>query len=393
MIVTIAAGCFTLVASIFIAYFFAVIKNSKRSDYLHVIDEAISRTLESNQLPKVTILVPAYNEEKVIAAKLRDVAAMQYPREKTEVVLIDDSSKDGTSTVAERMFGELDLPGKIIKNKTRIGVNGCYNSGLQESTGDFIATTDADVMVDHDALLKAISVLNALRDVGGVTSRMVPVSPTQTTAARIERPYRDFYDTMCVAESAIHSTFPGYTCFALIRRSAFPTMPPEYGSSDGNISLAIIRKGLRYICVPTILFYEPIAESLREQVRQKTRRAARMIQSAWANKDLLFSRECGAFGTLIFPLRLLMMIASPLLSLIGSVAVLVAVAYVSIYWSFAALLFLFTLYAGSKAGVSKLSLLWSLVLHQFYLLVGLLLSARKRSVWGPVQRSPIAGGS
>lgn len=106
---------------------------------------------------------------------------------------------------------------------------------------------------------------------------MVPVSPTQTTAVQIERPYRNFYDTMCIAESALHSTFPGYTNFALVRRSAFPPMPIEYGSSDGNISLAIIRKGLRFIYVPNIVFYEPIVDKLGEQVRQKTRRAARMI--------------------------------------------------------------------------------------------------------------------
>jgi poly-beta-1,6-N-acetyl-D-glucosamine synthase len=388
---SIATGCFVLVASIFIAYFFAVIKNSKRSEYLHAIDEAISRTLESNQLPKVTILVPAYNEEKVVEAKLRDVAAMQYPHDKREVLLIDDSSTDDTCPIAERVFRELDLRGKIIKNKMRIGVNGCYNRGLQESTGDLISTTDADVMVDHDALLKAIKVLGALKDVGGITSRMVPVSPAQTTAVRIERPYRDFYHAMCVAESAIHSTFPGYTNFALVRRSAFPPMPVKYGSSDGNISLAIIRKGLRFLYVPSIVFYEPIVDKLGEQVRQKTRRAARMIQSAWANKDLLFSRECGAFGTIIFPLRFLMMIVSPLLSIIGVVAVVVGAAYVSIYWALAMLLILFTLYAGSKAGLSKLSMLWSLVLHQCYLLVGLFLAARKRSVWRPVQRSSIIG--
>lgn len=72
---------------------------------------------------------------------------------------------------------------------------------------------------------------------------------------------------------------------------------------------------------------------------------------------------------------------------------MVAVAYVSIYWSFAILLFLFMLYAGSKAGLSKLALLWSLVLHECYLLVGLLLAARKRSVWRPVQRSSAIRGT
>lgn len=380
-----------LVVSIFIAYFLAVIKNPKGSEYIHMIDEANRRTLGSNELPRVTILIPAYNEEKVIAAKLRDVAAMQYPRDKLEIILIDDSSTDGTSVIAERMLRELGLPGKVIRNDTRTGVNGCYNRGLQESTGDLIATTDADVTVDHEALLKSVKALAALGDAGGITARMVPVFPAQTTAVRIERPYRDFYDTMSVSESAVHSTFPGYTNFAVVRRSAFSPMPVEYGSSDGNISLGVVRRGQRFLYVPSIVFYEPIVNKLGEQLRQKTRRAARMIQSAWGNKDLLFNRKYGAFGTVIFPLRFMMMIISPLLTLAGFVAVLVSIAYVSIYWLSAIVLLMIVLYAGSKAGMGGPSLLWSLVLHQCYLLMGLLLATRKRSVWRPVQRGSIIG--
>jgi hypothetical protein len=53
---------------------------------------------------------------------------------------------------------------------------------------------------------------------------------------RIERSYRDFYNTMLVAESALYSTFPGHGEFTLLRKSAFAPMPPGYGSSDGNIS-------------------------------------------------------------------------------------------------------------------------------------------------------------
>lgn len=164
-------------------------------------------------------------------------------------------------------------------------------------------------------------------------------------------------------------------------------MPIECGSSDGNISLAIIRKGLRYVYAPNIVFYEPIVESFREQVRQKVRRATRMIQSAWANKDLLFNRKCGAFGKVIFPLRLLMIIASPILSLVGCVAVLVALAYVSTYWVLGLVLFLLVSFVGSRLKLSKLSLLWSLIVHQCYLLVGLLLSTRSLSLWKPVERT------
>lgn len=162
VVLSIALACFTLVTSIFAAYFFHIVRNPKRSEYLHTIDEAMSRALGSSDLPTISILVPAYNEEKVIETKLRDVAAIQYPNDKREVVLIDDSSTDDTCMIAEQILQELDLPGKIIKNDSRIGVNGCYNKGLRESTGNLIATTDADVMVDHDALLKAIKVSRCL---------------------------------------------------------------------------------------------------------------------------------------------------------------------------------------------------------------------------------------
>jgi cellulose synthase/poly-beta-1,6-N-acetylglucosamine synthase-like glycosyltransferase len=389
---SIALTCFTLLTGIFGAYFFLIIKSPRKSEYLHAIDEAMSRSLQGSELPKISILIPAYNEEKVVEAKLRDVAAMQYPRDKLEVLLIDDSSTDGTCAIAERVLRELALPGKIIKDLERIGVNGCYNRGVQESTGDLLVTTDADVMVDHDGLISSVKILSAFTNVGGVTATMVPVYSSSTASVRTERSYRDFYNTMLVAESALYSTFPGHGEFTLLRKSAFAPMPVGYGSSDGNISLAIMRKGLRLLCVPTVSFYEPIATSLGEQMRQKTRRAARVIQSGWANRDMLFKREYEDFGVIVFPLRFLMMTICPPLFFLGCVAFVVATACVSVYLAFSVIFVaLLGLILVSIVKMDRLSLLHSLVVHECYLMLGLLQSVRKRGVWRPVQRSLITG--
>jgi cellulose synthase/poly-beta-1,6-N-acetylglucosamine synthase-like glycosyltransferase len=390
---SIALACFTLVTGIFGAYFFLIIRSPRKPEYLRAIDEAMSRALQGSELPKISILIPAYNEEKVIETKLRDVAAMRYPHDRREVLLIDDSSTDDTRAIAERVFRELGLPGRIIGNSERMGVNECYNRGVQESAGDLVATTDADVMVDHDVLMRSVKILGAFANVGGVTATMVPFYSSCTTTVRIERSYRDFYNTMLVAESALYSTFPGHGEFTLLRKSAFAPMPPGYGSSDGNISLAIMRKGLRLLCAPNIFFYEPIATRLGEQVRQKTRRAARMIQSGWANRDMLFRRQYGDFGAIIFPLRFLMMTICPPLFFVGSVAVVVATAYVSVYLSLSAILLaLLGLFMGNRLKLDKVSLLHSLVVHECYLLLGLLQSGRRRSAWRPVQRSLITRG-
>jgi len=382
---------FGLFAIIFATYFILVIKSPKTSNYNQTIDEAMNLRLDPSELPKISILVPAWNEEKVIAAKLEDLAAMRYPREKMEVVLIDDFSDDFTSVIGARVMKRLRLPGKIVNNERRIGVNGCYNRGLQESNGDLIVTTDADVMVDHEALMKSVKILSALKDVGGVTARLVPVSSSSTAAARVEAPYRNLYNTMCVAESAIHSTFPGNGPFALVRRLVFAPVPVGYGSSDGNISLGVVRRGLRFVYTPSVFFYEPIPLILGEQIRQKTRRAARMIQSAWANRDMLFKRECGDFGAVVFPLRFLMMMVCPPLFLLGSVSIVAVIAYVSIYASLCVVLFaLLGPFLGSRLKLGKASLLYSLGMHQCYLLLGLLLSCRKLSVWKPVERHSVS---
>lgn len=383
---SIAGTCFASNTFVHVAYFHYVLRNRRKRGYLRALDEAMIRTPESNQLPKVSILIPAHNEEKVIEAKLRDVAAWQYPPDKVEVILIDDSSTDKTNTIAERVFSELSLAGKIVKNSKRIGVNESYNKGLRESTGDMIVHTDADAMVDYDGLLKSVKVLDAFPEAGGVTSRIVPISRNRTTAVRIEKAYRNFYDALSVAESAIHSTFPGNGPFILVRRSAFPLMI-DYGSSDGNISLAIIRKGLRFLYLPNVAFYEPIPERLREQIRQKLRRSARMIQSAWLNRDILFNHDCGAFAELIFPLRMWMMLISPLLFVVGCISALAALLFLPMYCSFLLAVLLLISYFGNRLGSGSLRLLWSLLIHECYLLGGLLLSGGKRSTWRPVQRS------
>jgi cellulose synthase/poly-beta-1,6-N-acetylglucosamine synthase-like glycosyltransferase len=379
---------FCAVASVFVTYYLLVLKSPKVSEYTRAIEKAMSNDLLANELPRVSVLVPAYNEEEVIVRRLEDIAAMEYPREKIEVVLIDDCSTDGTSVVAKRRLDELGLSGRILRNQERMGLNGCINRGVEESKGDLVLTTDADVTVDHDALIKSLRVLLSVGHAGAITARMIPVSETQTNAVRIEKSYRDLYDSMAVAESAIHSTFPGYSPFALFRKSTFTAIPVGYGSCDGNISLSIIRRGLRFLLVPNIAFYEPVASDIREQIRQKTRRAARQVQSVLANKEMLFRHEYGAFGMRILPLRFLMMTLCPPLFLVGFAGLFLAAVWESAGWPLLVLcLALLVSYVAGKAKPGRLGLPVSVFAHLLYLSIGLVMSTQNLRIWKPIERS------
>jgi hypothetical protein len=217
---------------------------------------------------------------------------------------------------------------------------------------------------------------------------MVPVSNDLTAAVLIENAYRNFFDSMLIAESAIYSTFPGYTCFALLRKSAFSPLPLGYGSSDGNISLATIRKGLQFLYVPDILFYEPISITVTEQRRQKIRRACRLLQSTLANRDMLFKDKYKSFGKIIFPLRFAMMVLCPIAFFIGFAAMVLGTIYLSMALSlFAIFMFSFCTFLGMKLRIRKLNVFSSFVAHQFYLMMGLFLSQKKVAVWRPAERS------
>ena len=96
---------------------------------------------------KVSIVIPAYNEEEFIAQTLKTVCALDYPD--FEVIVVDNASTDKTSEIAKQ------FPVKVVFEKNK-GLLYARERGRVEATGDIIANIDADCVVDSDWLSKAI---------------------------------------------------------------------------------------------------------------------------------------------------------------------------------------------------------------------------------------------
>jgi cellulose synthase/poly-beta-1,6-N-acetylglucosamine synthase-like glycosyltransferase len=368
-------------------YFIFVLRTGKKAEYAERLSEIIATSVAPETLPKVTVLVPAYNEEQTIYAKMKNISEFDYPHDRIEVFVLDDCSTDRTGEISERALIDFHLEGRILRNETRMGVNTSYNRALEQVGSPYVLTTDADAVIPPESLLKATKIMLSLEDVGGVAARMIPVHNKTTATTRTAVAYASSYNSMLEAESALSSTFPGSTSCMLMRVAAFSPIPTSYGSSDGNISLAIFRTGFRFIFAPQIEYYEPITENLMEQRRQKIRRATRLIQSTLLNRKIIFNRQYGIFGRTIFPLRLLMMTVCPSLLLLSVVSYLIA-AYLfsaTVFISVALLLGL-VLLLGAKTNTKILNLIASFLIHQVYLVTGLLLSRRKMTVWKKIER-------
>ena len=383
----ITLSCVAVVFTVYGLYVVLVLRNAKTKEYLKLIDQALAKSSNPESLPNVTVLIPTYNESAVISRKLQNIAELEYPLEKIDVILVDDCSTDNTSEIAEKMLRNLGLQGRVVKNPERMGVNVSYNKGVPSANSDFILRTDADITIAPDALEKAVRIISNVAEIGGVAGMTPPVTDQETAATKVERSYKTLFDKMGIAESALHSAFLVYGGFALLRKSCFSPIPIDRGSTDGNILLSVVKKGFRYICVPCAFSYETISHRFTEQVRQKVRRASRLIQSVLINRDVMFKKELQEFGMVIFPLRLAMLTICPVLVLVGLIsAFFLVLSFSEVLCALSTFAFCLFLYLGTKVKIRALNSVTSVFIHQFYLLFGLFFLGKSMRTWKGTSR-------
>ncbi|MFA5571965.1 MAG: glycosyltransferase [Candidatus Bathyarchaeia archaeon] len=345
-------------------------------------------TVYSTALPPVSIIVSTFNEANVIERKIDNLSKLNYPKELLEVIVYDDASIDQTSKIANKTLTEKNLYGKVISNPNRLGLNRSLNIATAQAKHNLICVTDSDVLLEEDALKNAVQVLQQYTSAGGVTGHVQPVFENQGIAQQSETSYRGFYHASMLAESFLHSAFPGNGPLIVFDKSKVPyEIPNDYGSTDGNIAINVIRKGLRFLYVPNSIIYEPSAESLEQQKMQKIRRAMRLLQVFIRNRDIAFNRNYGNFGRLIFPLKLLMFVLCPVLLFVG-----MSLLGIAVILSQNLLLYLFTLlivftFSLTLVSMRMASLLSSFFFHQFYLLIGLFFSFKKSVYWKTIDRT------
>ena len=103
--------------------------------------------------PTVSMIIPAYNEEKVIAKKIENTLALDYPQEKLEIIVASDGSTDGTDEIV-RTFADRGV--KLIALNPNQGKSTVQNRAVAEAQGEILFFTDANVMLRPDAVRKIV---------------------------------------------------------------------------------------------------------------------------------------------------------------------------------------------------------------------------------------------
>lgn len=126
--------------------------------------ERLKTKKKQNFEPTISFIIPAYNEEETIKDTIKSVLNSDYPKEKLEIIVVNDGSTDRTAEVVKTIK---DKRVKLL-NKKNSGKADSLNYGIKHSKGDIIVTLDADSYIEKDSIKKMLSYFDD--DVAAVTS-------------------------------------------------------------------------------------------------------------------------------------------------------------------------------------------------------------------------------
>lgn len=257
--------------------------------------------------PKVSIVIPTYNEEAIIGKKLDNVLELDYPPELLEVVIVD-SSTDKTPEIIkgyQKKFQNL----RLIQ-EPRKGLASALNTGYALARNEIVIKTDCDSLLEKDVLLRVASdFVNTA--IGGVTGRQIVMNKS-----KVEEGYRSLQSRVQIAESCLDSTIIFHGPFSAYRKNLIVPIDPNSLADDSELAIKIRKQGNRTIIDPGIKFYEASQSRFFKRRRQKDRRGQGLNRLLLQHRDVLFNPKYGKYGTIIFPMNLYMMLISPILLLL-----------------------------------------------------------------------------
>ena len=134
----------------------------------------IIRNKQNDEQLNVTIIIPVYNEEKIISTCLKSISKLNYPVSKYEVLIVNDGSADKTAEIIETFTNKYQNM-KLLTKKNG-GKGSAQNLGLEYAKGKYILITDADAVVEKDWISKMAEDLDKFDIVLGSCYAKDPVS-------------------------------------------------------------------------------------------------------------------------------------------------------------------------------------------------------------------------
>jgi cellulose synthase/poly-beta-1,6-N-acetylglucosamine synthase-like glycosyltransferase len=212
------------------------------------------------ELPRVSLIVAAYDEEDSIAAKVANALALDYPRQRLEIVVASDGSADRTAERARAAGADLvlDLP--------RAGKVAAQNAAAERAGGEILAFSDANSIWSRDALRRLVEPF-ADPSVGYACGQVRFLDPD---GDNLEGAYWRYEMAVREMESALAGVTAGNGGIYAVRRDAYLALPPS-GSHDLSFPFLLAKRRSRSVYVPWAAAEEKMVPTLEGEFARKRR--------------------------------------------------------------------------------------------------------------------------
>ncbi len=217
--------------------------------------------------PSLSLLIPVYNEERAIAAKLENALALDYPRDRFEVIVVSDGSTDGTERAAARF---LRRGVKLFALGGHRGKAAAINRGVSESSGELVVFTDATALFEKEALLRLAAAF-ADPAVGAASGELILREEASAGGELRVDYYWRLEKFIRRAEGMISSCAGATGAIYAVRRRLLRPLPEDTLLDDLVIPLEVVKSGRRVVFVEQARAREEKSAGLRQEFRRKVR--------------------------------------------------------------------------------------------------------------------------
>lgn len=227
-----------------------------------------------DDLPKVTLLIAAYNEEDIISDKVSNTLSLNYPKDKIQIVFITDGSTDCTAQQLRNIEGIT-----LLHQDARAGKMAAIKRAMPFISGDITVYTDANTFLNKDAILELVKHYQNHK-VGAVAGeKRILVDETADASSAGEGFYWKYESALKKWDYELYSNVGAAGELFSIRTALYQPIESDTIIDDHMIAMRIAEKGYIIAYEPNAYAMESASANTKEELKRKIRIAAGGVQS------------------------------------------------------------------------------------------------------------------
>jgi len=251
-------------------------------------------------VPDVALIISCYNEVDVVKEKIENSLAIDYPKDKLQIIIVSDGSDDGTDEIAQQYATQGIV---LIRQEGRLGKTSAINMAMEKLTTDVVVFSDANAMYEPDAIKKLVRNF-ADETVGYVVGAALYTDGKTNAAAASEDIYWRYEMKLKTLESKLHSVVGGDGAIYAIRRNLFIELDAK-DINDFVNPLQIVAQGYRGIFDHEANCLEETAGDFSKEAKRKQRIVNRSFRGLMKVKEVMNPFKFGFFSFEVISHKLL----------------------------------------------------------------------------------------